>query len=211
MANQSLRMSKRWRFLRQPIPVPHYLTEDMENSLFPLSLKHPFTYLKTVIMSSLRLLFSRLNKLILSLFLHNSYFLILWSTEFLWTFSNESTSSLEGGTQNVHCFPTKAAEWQHCFVFLKRWNRLHTPACCFHLCVPWIGDIPFILPRSFQTVTLFFKGHAAFSTFMSMAHLRSALWDQPPQNRSPASCWHHSPKMWEKLDELLTLGSKARD
>lgn len=58
---------------------------------------------------------------------------------------------------------------------------LHTTACRFRLCVPWIGGIPFILPRSLQIVTLFFKGHAAFSTFVSMARLRTGLWDQSSQ------------------------------
>lgn len=182
----------------------------MENSLFPLSLKHPFTYLKTVIMTSLCLLLSRLNKLILSLFLHNSYFLILWSSELLWTFSSDSASSSEGGTQSVQSFPTKAAEWQHCFVFLRRWNSAYISQPAVSIYVSHELET-FTLPRLFQTITMFFKGHAAFSTFVSMAHLRSALRYQSPLNRSSPSCWQHLPKTWENWDELLAPGNKVRD
>lgn len=43
--------------------------------------------------------------------------------------------SREGSTRTVRCFPTKAAEWQHCFVSPKRWSSAYIPQPSVSICV----------------------------------------------------------------------------
>lgn len=179
--------------------------EDMENSLFSLSLKHPFTYLKTAIMTSLSLLFPRLNKLILSLFLHNSCFLILWSKWAPLDFLQLFHIFLWGRHPNFLCFPTKAAEWQHCFVLLKDKILLTYPSLLLLFMCPVHWRHPFRLAQIIPNCNPVLLKTCCFCC-LHVLGTSQKCWDQPSPNCCPPSSLPGSSS--ERWEEWLTLGRK---